>query len=134
MVGATLGGGIGPYQGLHGMIIDALESVTIVTGKGDIVNASASENSDLFWGVRGAGQNFGIVTSATFALHDQTNGGYALNGDFLFAPSDNATIYQILENFTQDQPDALSLTTAIQYSAEHNSVSERTPSTSSTSY
>lgn len=49
MVGATIGGGIGVYQGLHGLIIDALQSMTIVTGKGDIVNASLSENSDLFW-------------------------------------------------------------------------------------
>ncbi|KAH6639126.1 hypothetical protein C7974DRAFT_449046 [Boeremia exigua] len=116
MVGATLGGGIGVYQGLHGLIIDALESVTVVTGKGDIVNASQSENSDLFWGIRGAGQNFGIVSSATYKLHDQTNGGFALNGDFLFPLSENATIFNILASFAGNQPDALSLTSAIQYS------------------
>lgn len=123
MVGATLGGGIGVYQGLHGMIIDALQSVTLVTGKGNIVNASASENSDLFWGIRGAGQNYGIITSATYKLSDQTNGGQALNGDFLFPVSANATIFKILKSFAGKQPDALSLTTAIQYSPTLNTVS-----------
>ncbi|KAL6156932.1 hypothetical protein ACJQWK_06901 [Exserohilum turcicum] len=122
MVGATLGGGIGVYQGLHGMIIDALQSVTLVTGKGNIVNASASENSDLFWGIRGAGQNYGIITSATYKLSDQTNGGQALNGDFLFPVSANATIFKILKSFAGKQPDALSLTTAIQYSPTLNTV------------
>ncbi|KAF1923394.1 FAD binding domain-containing protein [Didymella exigua CBS 183.55] len=122
MVGATLGGGIGVYQGLHGLIIDALESVTIVTGKGDIVNASLVENSDLFWGIRGAGQNFGIVTSATYNLHDQTNGGNALNGDFLFPLGENSTIFNILKSFAGNQPDALSLTSAIQYSSSFGTV------------
>ncbi|KAK0647384.1 FAD-linked oxidoreductase azaL [Lasiodiplodia hormozganensis] len=120
MVGATLGGGIGPYQGLHGLIIDALDSVTIVTGTGEIVNASATENTDLFWGLRGAGQNFGIITSATYTLHDQTNGGAALNADFLFAASENATIFQIIKDFAGNQPDALALMSVIQYSTTYN--------------
>ncbi|EUC44408.1 hypothetical protein COCMIDRAFT_98329 [Bipolaris oryzae ATCC 44560] len=122
MVGATIGGGIGVYQGLHGLVIDALQSVTIVTGKGDIVNASLSENSDLFWGIRGAGQNFGLITSATYKLHDQTNRGQALNGDFLFPVSANATIFNVLKSFTRNQPDALALTSAIQYSPTLNKV------------
>jgi fumiquinazoline A oxidase len=79
MVGAALGGGIGPYQGVHGLLLDDLKSVTIVTGSGEIVTASEKENSDLFWGLRGAGQNYGIVTSATFQIHDQTNHPKALN-------------------------------------------------------
>ncbi|CAE7205748.1 hypothetical protein P3342_011551 [Pyrenophora teres f. teres] len=118
-VGATLGGGIGPYQGLHGLIIDALQSVTMVTGKGDIVNASSSVNSDLFWGLRGAGMNYGIVTSATYKLADQTNGGHALNGDFLFPASENATVFNILSKFAGYQPNAFSITSAIQYSTDY---------------
>lgn len=123
MVGATLGGGIGPYQGLHGLIIDALESVTIVAGTGEILNASATENSDLFWGIRGAGQNFGIITSATYKLHNQTNGGQAFNGDFLFPIGENGTIFQIIKDYAENQPDASALTSAIQYSSAYNSVS-----------
>ncbi|KAF1359685.1 FAD-binding domain-containing protein [Lizonia empirigonia] len=122
MVGATLGGGIGPYQGLHGLIIDALESVTIVTGTGEILNSSATENSDLFWGIRGAGQNFGIITSATYKLHNQTNGGQAFNGDFLFPIGENGTIFQIIKDYAENQPDASALTSSIQYSSTYNSV------------
>ncbi|KAF5849057.1 hypothetical protein GGP41_005975 [Bipolaris sorokiniana] len=98
MVGATIGGGIGVYQGLHGLIIDALQSMTIVTGKGDIRS---------FLGIRGAGQNFGLITSATYKLHEQTNRGQALNSDFLFPVSANATIFNVLKSFIQNQPDAL---------------------------
>ena len=93
-----------------------------MTGKGDIVNASSSENSDLFWGLRGAGMNYGIVNSATYKLADQTNGGYALKGDFLFPVSENATIFNILNKFSGNQPNALSLTSAIQYSTDYKSV------------
>lgn len=62
--GATLGARVGRYQGLHGLILDALLSVRLVTATGDIIPVSATEHSDLFWGLRGAGLNFGIVVSA----------------------------------------------------------------------
>lgn len=125
MVGATIGGSIGVHQGLHGLIIDALQSVTVVTGNGDVVNASLSENSDMFWGIRGAGQNFGLITSATYKLHEQTNLGQALNGDFLSPVSANATIFNALKSFTRNQPDAFAVTSAIQYSHTLNAVSLR---------
>jgi len=66
--------------------------------------------------------NYGIVTSATYKLADQTNGGYALNGDFLFPASENTTIFNILSKFAGNQPNALSLTSSIQYSTDYNSV------------
>ncbi|KAI1416403.1 FAD binding domain-containing protein [Hypoxylon sp. FL1857] len=121
VVGATLGGGVGPYQGLHGLILDALESATIITGSGEIVNASESENSDLFWGLRGAGQNFGIVTSATYQIHDQTNGGVALNGDFIFAKSDGETIFNLIKTIQNNgQPNELSMFPSIMYDMQTN--------------
>ncbi|KAK7946046.1 FAD-linked oxidoreductase afoF [Apiospora aurea] len=61
-IGATIGAGVGPMQGLHGLMIDSLRSVEMVTPAGDVVTASKTENPDLFWAVRGAGANFGIVT------------------------------------------------------------------------
>jgi hypothetical protein len=109
MVGAALGGGIGPYQGVHGLLLDALKSVTIVTGSGEIVTASEHENADLFWGIRGAGQNFGIVTSATFQLHDQTNGGLALNGDFVYPASSGKAVFELISHWAKYQPNELSL-------------------------
>ncbi|RYC63463.1 hypothetical protein CHU98_g2747 [Xylaria longipes] len=75
MMGATLGGGISPLHGLHGLIIDALISVRIVTADGKIIEASQTSNSELFWGIRGAGQNFGIVVEATYQLHPLYRGG-----------------------------------------------------------
>lgn len=109
MLGAALGGGIGPYQGVHGLLLDDLESATIVTGSGEIVTASEDEHCELFWGLRGAGQNFGIVTSATFRIHDQTNGGMALNGDFVYPASSKEVIFDLVSSLAQDQPDELSV-------------------------
>ncbi|KAI0096946.1 FAD binding domain-containing protein [Nemania sp. FL0031] len=115
MVGATLGGGIGPYQGIHGLLLDALESVTMVTGSGEIVTASKQENSELFWGIRGAGQNFGIVTSATYGVHDQTNNGTALNGDFVYPASAKKSIFELIKSIEKDQPDELSIFPSIMF-------------------
>jgi len=67
--GLTLGGGFGRVARRFGMSIDSLESVDIVTADGQLRRASASENPDLYWGVRGGGGNFGIVTSFEFRLH-----------------------------------------------------------------
>ena len=64
-----LGGGIGWLQRKHGLTIDQLIGVDLITAEGELVKASAAENADLFWGVRGGGGNFGIVTEFEFRLH-----------------------------------------------------------------
>ena len=69
VAGLTLSGGIGWLRGSHGLCIDNLVSVDIVTADGRLLRASEIENSDLFWAVRGGGGNFGIVTSFEFRLH-----------------------------------------------------------------
>lgn len=66
--GSTLHGGMGWQVRSQGLSIDSLESVEIVTADGRIVRASARENSDLFWAVRGGGGNFGVVTEFSFRL------------------------------------------------------------------
>src|SRR4051812_26236642 len=118
MVGATLGGGVGPFQGLHGLLIDSLVSVHIVTGTGEIVEASETVNSDLFWGVRGAGANFGIITSATYRVHDLTNGGQALVADYIFSASQNTTLFETIASLSQDLPDAFSFISVFQWSQD----------------
>jgi FAD/FMN-containing dehydrogenase len=67
--GLTLHGGMGHLRRKHGLSLDNLLAVHIVTADGGLHHASADENADLFWAVRGAGSNFGVVTSFTFRLH-----------------------------------------------------------------
>jgi hypothetical protein len=69
VAGLTLGGGMGRLQRKHGLTIDNLLSVELVTADGRLVRASEDENPELFWGMRGAGPNFGIVTSFEYRLH-----------------------------------------------------------------
>jgi len=69
VAGLTLGGGMGRLQRRFGLTIDNLRAVELVTADGALVRASEGENADLFWGLRGAGANFGIVTSFEFSLH-----------------------------------------------------------------
>ncbi len=69
VAGLTLGGGIGWLGRTHGLACDNLRSVELVTASGEIVRASSTENPDLFWAMRGAGANFGVVTELEFDLH-----------------------------------------------------------------
>ena len=87
VAGLTLGGGIGWLQRKHGLTIDQLIRADVVTAEGERVRASESENADLFWGLRGAGGNFGIVTEFEFRLHPV--GPIVLAGP-IFWPMDKA--------------------------------------------
>ncbi len=69
VTGFTLGGGFGWLHRKAGLACDNLRAAEVVTASGDVLVASEKENSDLFWGLRGSGWNFGVVTSMDFALH-----------------------------------------------------------------
>lgn len=104
MIGATIGAGVGPFQDLHGLVIDALRSVRLVTASEDIVTASEADNPDLFWAVRGAGANFGIITSATYEIYDAPNNGNVIEADFSYPESTNASLWKLLESWDETYP------------------------------
>lgn len=73
VAGLTLGGGYGYLTGKHGLAIDNLSEVELVLASGEIVIANEKQNQDLFWAIRGAGANFGVVTKLVFKAHVQEN-------------------------------------------------------------
>lgn len=109
-----LGGGIGRLLGLNGLMIDALVSARIVTADGQILEVSETSNSDLFWGVRGAGQNFGIITSATLKLTPLYKSGVWTSADLIFTPEKNVTFFNTLAGMLP-LPPQLTVETVINY-------------------
>ncbi|KAF6810456.1 FAD-dependent oxygenase, partial [Colletotrichum plurivorum] len=115
VVGATLGGGVTRMQGIHGMLVDSLLSVRVVTASGGLVTASETENPDLFWGLRGAGSNFGIVTSATYKVYDLTNDGQVFNADFVFAAGQNKSVFEAVASYNHVMPPNLAIVQGVAF-------------------
>jgi FAD/FMN-containing dehydrogenase len=105
VAGLTLGGGIGWIQRKHGLSVDHLRSVDLVTADGELVKASADENEDLFWGIRGGGGNFGIVTEFEFDLVPL--GPTVLAGPIFWAMEDSPEVLRFYRDWVADAPDEL---------------------------
>ena len=118
-----MGGGIGFFSGYFGLMIDSLLSVKMVTASGDIVEASESSNPDLFWAVRGAGANFGIITSATYKLHEQVNNGQVFYADLIYPASAKEGYFDALQALGADWPPALGTCSGVFWEPNSNSVS-----------
>ena len=105
MAGLTLGGGIGWLMRKYGLTIDQLLSVDLVTADGELVKASADENPELFWGVRGAGGNFGIVTDFEFRLNPL--GPTVMAGPVAWAMEDSPDVLRFYREWLKTVPDEL---------------------------
>jgi FAD/FMN-containing dehydrogenase len=103
IAGFTLGGGIGWLMRKHGLACDNLRAAEIVTADGQVLTASADENPDLFWGLRGGGGNFGVVTTFEFDLHPV---GPTVAAGPVFYPGERAEeIMRFYRDFVGDLPD-----------------------------
>jgi FAD/FMN-containing dehydrogenase len=103
--GLTLGGGLGWLMGKHGMAVDCLRAVELVTASGEVVRASADEHSDLFWAVRGGGGNFGVATWLEYELYPV--GPMVLGGLVAHPFTEARDVLRFYRDFTQSLPDDL---------------------------
>jgi FAD/FMN-containing dehydrogenase len=105
VAGFTLGGGIGWLMRKCGLACDNLRSAEVITAAGQVLTASATENPDLLWGLRGGGGNFGVVTSFEFDLHPV---GPTVAAGPVFYPGDRAEeVMRFYREFTRNVPDEL---------------------------
>lgn len=109
VAGLTLGGGIGWLMRKHGLAIDQLRSVELVTADGDVVQASHERHPELFWGIRGGGGNFGVVTEFEFDLKEV--GPTVVSGLVLWPLKDAQGVCAFYRDWAGAAPD--DLTTAL---------------------
>ncbi len=105
VAGLTLGGGIGWIMRKHGLSVDKLVSVDVVTADGEFVKASADENADLFWGLCGGGGNFGIATE--FEFDCVPLGPQVVAGPVFWAIEDSPEVLRFYRDWLVDAPDEL---------------------------
>ena len=102
--GLTTGGGIGWLMGRYGLTIDNLLSADIVTADGQVLMTSATKHADLFWGLRGGGGNFGVVTSFSFQLHPVRS---VLAGKIVYPLAKARDVLRLYREYTSTAPDEL---------------------------
>ncbi len=108
IAGLTLGGGIGWLMRKYGLTCDNLMEAEVVTADGQIVRANATEHPDLFWGLRGGGGNFGVVTEFSYRLHPVA---FVFGGLVAFPLPAGKPVLQALRDYLPSVPDELTTTT-----------------------
>ena len=116
IAGLTLGGGVGWIARKHGLSVDNLLSADVVTADGRLLVASATENDDLFWGLRGGSGNFGVVTSFEYQLHPV--GPVVLAGPLVYPLEKAKEVLRFYQEFISDVPDELMTTAGFANSPE----------------
>jgi FAD/FMN-containing dehydrogenase len=118
--GLTLGGGIGWLMRKHGATVDNLISVDLVTANGDRLTAGIEENEDLFWGIRGAGANFGVVTSFEYRLHPV--GPEVLAGPVFYSMDDAVGVLRLYRDFVATAPDEVTTIVNLRNAPPHPAI------------
>jgi FAD/FMN-containing dehydrogenase len=108
LAGLTLGGGLGWIARKHGPACDNLLSAAVVTADGRELTASADENPDLLWALRGGGGNFGVVTSFEYRLHPI--GPHVIAGGVVHSFADAPEVFRFFADYVATAPDELSVT------------------------
>jgi len=111
MAGLTLGGGLGRLARVYGLTCDNLLSVDMVTADGKFHRVDAQQNSDLFWGVRGGGGNFGIVTSFEYQLHSV--GPEIIAGAVIYPLSQAREVLAFYSEYSLTAPQALNISAVL---------------------
>jgi FAD/FMN-containing dehydrogenase len=116
IAGLTLGGGTGWLVRKYGLTCDNLLSCEVVTAKGEVVSANEKTNADLFWGLRGGGGNFGVVTSFLFQAHPVSA---VLGGPVIFARDQAATVLRFYRDFMASAPEELTAYAGLVSTPDH---------------
>ena len=117
IAGLTLGGGHGWLGGKYGLTCDNLLSADVVTASGNLLHASATENVDLFWGLRGGGGNFGVVTSFEYQLHPV---GLLLAGMVVHSFDKAGEVLRFYREFIKTAPDEMTSITGMMTGEDGN--------------
>lgn len=127
-MGPTLGGGHGRYQGFYGLIIDMLISMNVVLADGSTVTVSNSSHPDLWWAMRGAGHNFGIVTSFEADIHPRTVDEWYIHR-FVFTQDKLEAVFEIVnaQQMDEDAPVELMNYGVFTWNAEFSTTEVRPP-------
>ncbi len=113
IAGLTLGGGFGWLTRQHGMTVDNLLSADVITADGALLRASVDDNPDLFWGLRGGGGNFGIVTQFEFRLHPV---GPEIHAGLVIYPLEQgAEVLRAYRDFVRTAPESLSVWAVVRH-------------------
>ena len=115
IAGLTLGGGLGWLMRSCGLACDNMVAADVVTADGRVVRASASENPDLFWALRGGGGNFGVVTSFEFQLHEVST---VLGGMLIYSLDRAPDVLRLYREVTRTAPDQLTVFAAMMHTPD----------------
>ncbi|KAI5785828.1 hypothetical protein EDC01DRAFT_750252 [Geopyxis carbonaria] len=108
-LGAGLGGGHGRLQGMHGLIADGIVSAQVVLGDGRLTTASATKNKDLWWALKGAGHNFGVVVEVTYKIYPLVADGDWWYANFIYGKSQIEDVFALVNKLRDSQPAELTI-------------------------